>query len=210
MTIYLDKSQEVFQKIASLVGYSGNKINIEISDHIMNLHSYWNEGSRHVFNCFGMNGNRIDIPVQDSPLPFYRGLRTDYMPSPGQFLIDHYCMRGKDMGLTVYLHPLSVMVKALPEPSKPNIPQNDLYVLTTIKSYKPFARPNEYRQAGFTNAEVDKIKECLFQQGFINKAGAITPSGRNIVERSFDGIGSQQSFQYSFKKETIIEALAKE
>ncbi len=210
MTIYLDKSQQLFQKLASLIGYKGHKIGIEIVDHTMNLYSYWDGGSRHEFYCFDMNGNQISMPIQNAPLPFYNGPKTEYIPSPDRFLIDHFCCGGKDMGLTVYLHPSSIMVKALPAPSKPDIQQNDLFVLTTIKAYKSSARPDAYRRAGFATAEIDKIKERLFQSGYINKAGAITPAGRNIVERSFDGLGYQQSWQYNFKKEAVVETVAKE
>lgn len=171
----------------------------------MTLQSFWDSGSKHNFYCFDMNGNDIPIIIQDAPLPFYNGPKADYIPTPDRFLIDHSIFGGKDMGLTVYLHPQSIMVKHLPAPSKPDIQRNDLFVLTTIKAYKSSARPGAYREAGFTTEEVDKIKDRLYQQGYINKAGAITPAGRNIVERSFDGLGYQQSFQYEFRKEIIID-----
>lgn len=205
MTIYLDKGTLIFARFASLLDYNGHKIDVEISDHPMILQSFWDSGNRHNFYCFDMNGNNIPIIVQNAPLPFYNGPKADYIPSPYKFLIDHSIFSGKDMGLTVYLHPSSIMVKSLPAPSRPDIQQNDLFVLTTIKAYKSFARPDAYKRAGFTVAEVDKIKGRLFQQGYINKAGAITPAGRNIVERSFDGLGYQQSFQYEFRKEIIID-----
>ncbi len=210
MTIYLDKSQPIFTKFASLIDYNGNKIRVEISDNPMNLQSYWDGGSRHSYYCFNMNGHPVPVVIQNAPLPFYDGPSAQYIPSPDRFIIDHSIFSGKDMGLTIYLHPQSVMVKSLPAPSKPDIQKNDLFVLTTIKSLKSFARPDAYRRADFTPSDVESIKTRLFQMGYINKAGAITPTGKNIVERSFDGICDQQSFQFGFKKEAIIEATAKE
>lgn len=210
MTIYLDKGILIFNKIASLIGYKGHKIDVEISDAEMYLQSFWDSGSKKEFYCFDMSGKHIPIIVQNAPLPFYDGPKADYTPSPDRFIIEHSTFGGKDMGLTIWLHPSSVMVKSLPTPSKPDIPQNDLFVLTTIKAYKSSARPDAYRDAGFTTVEIDKIKERLYQRGYINKAGAITPDGRNIVERSFDGLGYQQSWQYNFKKEAVVETVAKE
>lgn len=210
MTIYLDKGTLIFTKFASLVGYNGHKIDVEISDSGMYLQSFWDSGSKKEFYCFDMNGKYIPVTVQNAPLPFYDGPKADYTPSPDRFIIEHSTFGGKDMGLTVYLHPASVMVKSLPTPSKPDIEKNDLFVLVTIATYKSFARPDAYRRAGFTTIEIDKIKERLFQHGYTNKAGAITPSGRNIVERSFDGHSAQSSFRYNFKKEIIIDAISKE
>ncbi len=210
MTIYLDKGILIFNKFASLVGYKGHKIDVEISDHPMYLQSFWDSGSKKEYYCFDMNGKHIPVIIQNAPLPFYDGPKADYTPSPDKFLVEHSTFSGKDMGLTIYLHPASVMVKSLPTPSKPDIQQNDLFVLVTISTYKSFARPDAYRRAGFTTAEIDKIKERLFQQGYVNKAGAITPSGRNIVERSFDGHGASSSFRYNFKKEIVIDAISKE
>lgn len=205
MTIYLDKGTLIFARFASLLDYNGHKVDVEISDAKMYLQSFWDSGSKKEFYCFDMSGKHIPIIVQNAPLPFYDGPKADYIPSPDRFIIEHSTFGGKDMGLTVYLHPQSIMVKSLPATSKPDIQQNDLFILTTIKAYKSFARPDAYKRAGFTTTEVDKIKERLFQQGYINKAGAITPAGRNIVERSFDGLGYQQTFQHSFKKEIIID-----
>lgn len=50
-----------------------------------------------------------------------------------------------------------------------------------------------------------ELKTLKVQQGFINKAGAITPTGRNVVNSAFNSIGERQEFSWRFKKEQVID-----
>lgn len=204
--VYLEKG-ELMSRLSSLIGYKGTKICVEISDKPMSLHSYWDGGSYNDYDCFDMNGNRVEINylIQTAPLPFWKdGKLPDYIPTPDKFLVEHVTFCGKDLGLHVYIHPACVMTKMLPD-NKPNVSKNELFVLNTICSLKSFARADEYRNAGFTTAEIDKLKEILYQKGFINKAGAITPTGRNVVNSAFNSIGERQEFSWRFKKEQVID-----
>jgi hypothetical protein len=55
-------------------------------------------------------------------------------------------------------------------------------VLRIIAGYKAFARNDEFRRAGIEAGESDAIKARLIKLGLLNKAGAITISGRNACE----------------------------
>jgi len=200
--IWLNKS-ELYDKLKELTGYSGTKIRVSVSDVPRTLRSYWDNGSRTGFSCYDMEGELIAIDVQTAPEPFGKSV-PPYIPSPDKFLVEHVTYNGKDLGLHIYLHPQHFLVKMLPI-EKPEISKNELFVLVTICSLKSFARADEYREAGFKTAEIDKIKEILFQRGFINKAGAITPSGRNVVATAFDSHCDRQSWKWNFKKESVID-----
>lgn len=204
MRVYLSNGQ-LMDKLKSLTGYNGTKIQVEIADYKMELRSYWDSGSRDVYTCYDMNGNKQTLRVQDAPLPFWRGGETPvYVPSPDKFLVNHSTFMGKDMGLHVYIHPASVLVGMLPT-DKPQISNNELFVLSIICSYKSFARPDYYRGANFKQAEIEEYKRILFEKGWVNKAGAITPAGRNVIEVAFEGRSDKQSFTWNYKKEEIIK-----
>jgi len=203
--IWLNKSP-LFDKLKSLTGYSGTNIRVSISDTPRTLRSCWDSGSRTNFSCYDMEGELVAIDVQTAPEPFGKAV-PPYIPSPDKFLVEHITFNGKDLGLHISLHPDHFLTKMLPI-EKPDISKNELFVLVTICSLKSFARNDKYREAGFKTAEIDKLKEILFQRGFINKAGAITPAGRNVVATAFDSHCDRSTFSYGFKKESVIDAIA--
>jgi hypothetical protein len=204
MSIYVSKG-DLADKLKSLTGYNGTKIKVEISDSKMELRCYWDGGSRDTYTAYDMKGGRQNLQVQDAPYPFYKGGETPvYIPSADKFLVRHSIFMGKDMGLTIYLHPASVLVGELPL-NKPDISQNELFILSIVRSYKSFARQEYYKKGGFTVSEVEAYKQILFQKGWLNKAGAITVDGRNVVE-AYDDLVRSYAFKYEFKKDIILEA----
>lgn len=152
----------------------------------------WDGGSRDTFYAIEMEtGAQVAIPGQNSaPWDNGRADRTVAL-RPGFALVRRSMFRGKDMGMTFYLHPDNA-AKLLPAPAA-ELTAHESLVLSATCSYKAsYGGMNRYemakrdceynpeRKAAFPTIEQwETAKQSLIAKGLLNKAGAVTVAGRN-------------------------------
>lgn len=168
----------------------------------------WSEGSRDTYQLIDLATGEA-VKASDNLTAPWDGARKDreITLQPGYAVIRHTIARGKDMGLTFFVHPDNA-AKLLPAPPAPLTP----YELTVLEatcgkksSYggkdryqmaqddcRPFGdSPSSYLKSyGLdaatpfpSRAQWDEAKALLIGKGLLNKAGAVTPAGRNARTR---------------------------
>jgi hypothetical protein len=113
---------------------------------------------------------------------------------PGFAVLEHSIFCGKDMGLTFYLHPDNA-TKLLP-PVHDISPYERLVLRATASLKSSYNGRDRYQMAqGYENANYlkannlsyptreqwESAKQSLVGKGLLNKAGAVTPAGRNAA-----------------------------
>lgn len=186
------------------VGYSGTKFQVIVCESVTIPADagLWAGGSRDTFSAMRVaDGAAIPFPGQQSAP--WDASRTDRkVPlQPGFAVREHSHFCGKDMGLTFYLHPTDA-APMLPAPI--TLTETELLVLAYTAGRKSsymgrnryqmaredhardarYARPDGSPAPGFpTLAGWDAAKASLVELGMLNRAGAITPAGRNANTR---------------------------
>jgi hypothetical protein len=185
---------EANQVPAQLRGaYSGKKFKAIVAEQVT-IHSdagLWSGGSRDYWSGVNVNtGDAMPLPGQnDSP---WNASRQEVIVNlaPGFVVVKHSMFRGTDMGLTFFVHPENA-AKLLPTPSA-DLSAIEKLVLRATRSFKSsYAGQDRYQIAErdySCKAMVDTwpsreqwnvAKESLIAKKLLNRAGAITPAGRN-------------------------------
>jgi hypothetical protein len=166
--------------------YTGKKFQVEVKE-IINVRSYWEGGSRSFFRFIKLaDPNQcINVPAQsafDTPI-----IDGDKVPLvPGLACVEHAIFLGKDCGITIHVHPanapkrLAAPTEALSEDEKTVL----VYTVSTKSSYggiSNFRFHEAHRNTGITLERWEAAKAQLIAKKLLNKAGAVTLDGRNIV-----------------------------
>lgn len=192
-TIYLTKDQ-VPAHLRN--GYSGNKFKARVTGtvDIPSTAGLWEGGSRTTHQLIRLSDGAL-LPLTDVSAP-WDNLRQsrNIALEPGIAVIEHSIFCGKDMGLTFCLHPDDVAAM-LPAPVA-DLSDIEKLVLNATKSFKSsYGGKDRYQMAcdelrygayagkyaAPTRAQWDAAKQSLIARGYLNKAGAITVSGRNAI-----------------------------
>ena len=112
---------------------------------------------------------------------------------PGIAVVEHSMFCGKDMGLTFHVHPDNA-AKLLPAPTA-ELTAHEKLVLQATCSFKSsyggkdryqmmadevrYASSKHVQEPFPTREQWDAAKQSLIGRGMLNKAGAVTPCGRN-------------------------------
>ena len=106
---------------------------------------------------------------------------------PGLICVKHELFCGKDMGITLMVHPDNAP-KLLSEKSENDLTKNELIVLVFSRSYKNSyggqtnVRFKEaHRSKGITQEDWESAKRSLISKKLLNRAGALNNDGRNAV-----------------------------
>lgn len=177
----------IIRKIAhaAFPNYRGRKFQIEYGVSEINFAgNYWDGGSRNYWAIVYLsNGVAQPLPTVNPLVNF----RTQKARIPaGYVVVRHTIFCGKDLGLTFYVNQTDL----LPLPPAPELSQEETIVLAVTAGYKSSYRQDAYRQAKLTPKQVEAAKASLYAKGLLNKAGAITPNGRNAIGNkrlSYDG-----------------------
>jgi hypothetical protein len=190
-TIYLDSKQVPSYLRGS---YSGKQFKAVLTDSftIPNNAGLWDGGSRETFRYVRLSdGSAVASPNQSSAPWSGERKEIDCMISPEIAVVCHSMFCGKDMGLTFYIHPDAAQ-KLLPAPSA-ELSDIEKRVLKATREYKAsYNGMNRYQMAksyayglhseNFPTIEQwEEAKTSLIAKGLLNKAGAITVSGRNAI-----------------------------
>ena len=144
---------------------------------------YWDGGSKSYYRFLRLDqtGKTLAMPTAH---PYFdkdnaRAQEGAFLIS-GVALVEHSIFCGKDMGLTVTIHPRNA-AKLLPEPVE--LSDDERVALRVIDTYISSARLRMAAEEGLTLDRYDFAKLALESRGLLRKNGSITPAGRDAVVR---------------------------
>lgn len=187
ITNYWVEKPDAFIKeiIANTFGDYNGKM-IQISNCIPSeLRSYWDGGSKTYYSFFNLSTKEVQSVASNHPF-FDRGKPFHLERLPLGFVIvsrSYFC--GKDMGITIYANEEDT-VKMIEAPEEVSL--DEKIVLEATAHYKnSYAGEKNIRfkraksDTGISSEEWEAAKSLLIKKKFLNKAGAITPKGRNAI-----------------------------
>ena len=133
----------------------------------------------------GQNASPRDNDRREHVIP----LKPDYA------IVRHTIFRGKDMGLTFYIHPDNA-AQLLPAPAAELPPVQKLVLKYTKERKASYNGQDRYAMAASdwryygkdwqldampSRDDWQAAKEALIVAGYLNKAGAITVKGKNAI-----------------------------
>ena len=186
MEHYIDKPDEIIKKItrATFPKYNGKKFKLSTSIP-SRLDSYWQGGSKDSYSFYELATEK-EFSVASNH-PFFEENNPRYLKElpRGIVIVKHSIFYGKDMGITIYANEEDLTPMLSP---KQEISENERIVLQYTKSLKPsYAGIKDYRwheanrHKGISFEDWQLAKQSLIQKKLLNKAGAITPAGRNAL-----------------------------
>ena len=194
VTVYLDPAQVP----ATLRGgYSGKTFEARVCEEmtIPADAGLWSGGSRETYRLINMQTGQMVEPVNHNAAPWDGRSDQTVALKPDFAVVRHSTFSGKDMGLTFYVHPQNAAAM-LPAPADLS-PLDSIILEYTAGRKSSYGGKDRYDMAqddhrsGWADAkalkglpfparaEWDACKVSLAARGFLNKAGAITPKGRN-------------------------------
>lgn len=172
---------------AAFPSYRGHMFKLAFCE-TLDVRSYWSGGSRDEFTFLRVdNGKAFRMPPQSAFDP--RALGAEAVTITERMVcVEHSIFCGKDMGLTLHL-PESVSAQVLEGvlENAPQVTRDEMVVLTCTASLKASydgRKPRIDRAWECYNLDLagwEKAKASLIERKLLNRAGAITPAGRNAV-----------------------------
>jgi hypothetical protein len=192
-TVYLDPNQ-VPANLRN--GYAGRKFQASVCETVTvpMTAGLWDGGSRDVYSYIRLSdGAAVEMPGQRNAPD---SSRSEVLVTlvPGYAVVRHSRFQGQDMGLTFYIHPDNAATM-LPAPSADLAPHEKLVLIATRSLKSSYGGRDRYQMAADeyscrqalgdstypTREQWDAAKAALISRGYLNKAGAITPAGRNAA-----------------------------
>ena len=173
-------------------GYSGKRFTAQASEQVT-IPSYaglWDGGSRDTYQIIRLADGAVVAASNNSSAPWdNKRVNRIVTLEPGIAVVEHSITCGKDMGLRFYVHP-SDIVKMLP--ATVELTETERLVLTATKTYKSSYNgmdrydmaTGDFRYANKpypSRDEWNAAKQALVERKLLNRAGAITVSGKNAV-----------------------------
>jgi len=147
----------------------------------------WSGGTRSTYSAIVLETGQAATVSDNMSAPWDATRKEQRIAlKPGFAVVEHSIFCGKDMGLTFYVHPDNA-AKLLPAPAEA-LSEHESIVLNATCSYKSsyngqdrydMAKSDSRSMSFPTRAEWDSAKWLLIGKGLLNKAGAVTPKGRN-------------------------------
>jgi hypothetical protein len=175
-TVYLEPSQVP----ANLRGsYNGKKFRAVITDTVHIGSQGWSGGSQTTYSMVDLaTGNTLPI-VDTRPWPQNQSSLGERPISAGVAVVEHTTYRGRDLGLTFYIHPENAP-QYLPLVSD-NLTYEEKLILAAMKRYKASYRWVELERKGITRERYEsEFKSDLVSAGYVTARNAITVKGRNV------------------------------
>ena len=175
--------------------YSGKRFQVQVCETVTIPADagLWSGGSRDVFSAIELStGRQVNWPGQNTA-PWDNERRAAEVSLAPDFAVVRHT-QGCYSDMTFYIHPLNAAA-LLPAPVE--LSDWDKIVLKATRNFKSsYGGKDRYQMAlneaggfGIRNCAQDfpcrrdweLTKQALVDHGFLNKAGAITPSGRNAI-----------------------------
>ena len=193
--IYVDAKEKpeiarVFS--AAFPSYSGRKHKVSIEETVYVPSSYWDEGSK--TSAVFIRLDSLETGALPDNHPFFDRARVpnqlqagESLPLvPGIAMVTHSLFCGKDMGLTLHVHPQDVNPLALVDATPVELSVNERKCLEATRGFKAsYGGISNYRQhmSGMSSASWNEAKQSLIGKGLLDKRGAITNKGKNLLAR---------------------------
>lgn len=171
--------------LAAFPDYKGRKFTIKIENGTIDVRSYWSGGSRDYFVFLRLdNLKTFEIPQQSVFDKKIQGADAVSL-LPGVVCVEHSYFCGKDMGITIYVHPDNAPTLIT---EKKEITRDEKIVLVFTRTYKNtyggrtnirFYEANRNMRISLDqwNSAVQSLKD----KKLLNAAGSITNDGRNAI-----------------------------
>jgi hypothetical protein len=182
-------------------GYNGKKFKAVVTTQVTIPADagLWSGGTRDTFQLIHLETGTA-VQASDNMSSPWNANRKDQQITlqSGFAVVEHSMFCGKDMGLTFYVHPDNAAA-LLPVPSA-ELSEHEQILLNATCSYKssyngrdrydmakndamPLWAPKPENITFPTRDEWQAAKAQLIAKGLLNKAGAVTPAGRNARKR---------------------------
>lgn len=184
--IYLDRNDPRVVALRRFSSYAGTKFAMEYTTSVQFEGTQWSGGSRNTYTVIRLRDMQI-VSIPEAPFLERSELHEkEFNLSVGYVVIQHTMSCGHDLGLTFYVNPDTVEWKELPPAS--NATREERIVLAATaglkSSYggiKDLRFHESHERTGISQAEYSAAKESCIRKGWLNKAGAITVTGRNVI-----------------------------
>jgi hypothetical protein len=175
-------------------GYTGKKFKAIVTTQVTinSQAGIWSCGSVDRFRFIHLETGKHVVASDNMSAPWDASRKDQTITlEPGFAVVEHSIFSGKDMGLTFYVHPDNA-AKLLPAPAA-ELSAHESIVLAATCQYKSsyngqdrydMARPRSWERPELlaaypTREQWQTAKDSLIAKGLLNKAGAVTPKGRN-------------------------------
>jgi len=197
--MYIDKVDGSVGRIinAAFPGYRGKKVQVKVVEHPINTRSYWDGGSRDYFTFVNLaTYESMAVPAQSAFDPKIQGADAVRLPA-GFVCVRHSIFCGKDTGITIMVHPDNAPL-LLPAPGVELTADQKLVLLYTRGRKSSYMGKDRCQMAQedmeyahrcdaskpepITRERWEAAKASLVTSGHLNKAGAITVTGKNAID----------------------------
>jgi hypothetical protein len=184
-TIHLTGNEPLVRQIANAAfpSYSGKSFKISTAESV-DVRSYWDGGSRDYYAFVQLTDagvvGRYEVPQQsmfDRQIPGADSVKLD--SAPGLVCVRHCIFQGKDMGLTIIVHPSNMSQAFLP-PAAPEMTTDEKAVLrVTVERKAGYGGVSRRESIGMPEDRWNVALASLIGKGLIAKNKAVTTAGRN-------------------------------
>lgn len=187
--MYTNHPEAVKIALTAYPSYTGKKFQIEVSTFPIDVRSYWEGGSRDYYTFLRLDTLAVMPIPQQSAFDKQVVGADNALLVPGMVCVKHSIFCGKDMGITIYVHPENAP-RLLPV-NTVEITDYEKIVLIYIRNVKSsyggisnFRFYTANREKGITLEQWEAAKQSLITKGMLDKRGALTMEGKNAIGKT--------------------------
>jgi hypothetical protein len=184
-SIHLEPQQvpDVFKR--AFPDYTGRTYRAQAVESVTLSGTYWDEGSKSEYVAVNISTGETRSPSPGAFGVFYAPESPRFDLPAGIAIVEHSICCGKDDGIRIYVRPEN-LAPLLP-PAVSDLTRDMAIVIEFTAALKPsYNGISNYRFHSAARVyEISRFQwedakaECI-AKGYLNKAGAITPAGRNV------------------------------
>ena len=169
--------------IANRCGYTGHDLRVTAFVGPMSLNSYWDSGCRDYYSFYSLETKQVVTVAQNGTMFDGKDYGISDLP-PSTVLVNRYSGRHDYCALYVRYDEIA---KMLPAPTEQLSADESIVLGYTCRYKSSYAGVSNFRyhkakrDKGITLERWEAAKLACVARGFLNKAGAITPKGRNYA-----------------------------
>jgi hypothetical protein len=169
--------------------------------------TYWSGGTKSEYRGINLVTGEIMSARAGSFGTFYNPREPVAELAPGLAIVEHSFFTGKDMGITIHIHPANVAQLRLSAPL--DLTDDEKAVLEATAAYKSsYGGDPEYRrhESGLSKDRWETAKASCIAKGLLDKRGAITVTGRNARTQAKRPSGGKRRHAKPTKRAVPVKA----
>lgn len=193
--IHIDKPDDALRAIfhAAYPNYTGRKFRVRTASVIdCATDNSWQGGSRTYYTWVDLSTRSAiaEVPAQSQFDPKINGAKSVTIPE-NKACVEHRIFCGRDMGLTLVLSPENA-TQFLPTRDNTLTIEQKIVLCATRSLKSSYGGIPNYRfheasgATGISKDAWENGKRACIESDYLNKAGAITASGRNVISDVHD------------------------